>query len=445
MRRMVRSVGTARRVIVAVAVVVASLAAGTIGVSAAAGAATDTTGLPPQKWTSLVATPIASPRPVLGTDGRVHLVYELLVTNLSPSAMTLERLETLDASKGEAVVDSESRNEIVATSEGSDLEEISRSFTNPPTLTVGPFQTTRLFLDATFDKNATVPKVLEHRFQFTLTPAAGVPPVTSASVVSGRTEVSNARAVVIGPPLEGSRWVDAIGCCSPPSVHRTATLPINGKIRASERFAIDFAQLTPDNKLYTGPRDQLSSYAYVWSNVLSVAHGRVVGLQDGRPDETPPTFPQGYTLLQQLGNFVVVYIGHGRFAFYAHFQPNTLKVKVGDKIRRGQVLALMGNSGNSDAPHLHFGIQDGPGPFVSDSLPYVFSSFTTTGTITNPFDDIAAGATAEIGPARAGRHKKELPLENDVITFPKQSPQPGRGDASGDQPIERQIDRMKGA
>jgi septal ring factor EnvC (AmiA/AmiB activator) len=39
---------------------------------------------------------------------------------------------------------------------------------------------------------------------------------------------------------------------------------------------------------------------------------------------------------------VVVDIGHGRFAFYAHFQPNTLKVKVGDKVRRGQVLALMG-------------------------------------------------------------------------------------------------------
>src|SRR4029453_11225803 len=250
MRRMVRSGGTARRVIVAVAVVVASLAADTIGVSAAAGAATDTTGLPPQKWTSLVATPIASPRPVLGADGRVHLVYELLVMNVSPSAMTLERLETLDASKGDA------GNKIVATSEGSVLEEISRSFTNPLTLTVGPFQTTRLFLDATFDKNATVPKVLEHRFQFTLTPAAGVPPVTSATVGRGRTKVSNARGGVIGPPLKGSRWVAAIGCCSPPSVHRTATLPINGKIRATERFAIDFAQLAPDNKFLTGPRAQ---------------------------------------------------------------------------------------------------------------------------------------------------------------------------------------------
>jgi hypothetical protein len=69
---------------------------------------------------------------------------------------------------------------------------------------------------------------------------------------------------------------------------------------------------------------------------------------------------------------------------------------------------------------LHFGIQDGPLPIVSNSIPFVFSSFTTTGTITNPFDDIAAGATAQIAPARAGPHHDELPIENEVITFPTQ-------------------------
>jgi hypothetical protein len=206
--------------------------------------------------------------------------------------------------------------------------------------------------------------------------------------VSGRTDVTNTSAVVIGPPLEGSRWVNAIGCCSPPSVHRTATLPINGKFHAFERFAIDFAQLNPENKLYSGPRDQLSSYAYVGAKVLAVADGTVINLQDGRPNETPPNFPQGYDLLQQLGNFLIIDIGHGHFAFYAHFQPNTLKVRKGDKVRRGQVLALVGNSGNSDAPHLHFGIEDGPLPFASNGVPFVFSSFTTTGTVTNPFDDI---------------------------------------------------------
>jgi hypothetical protein len=374
----------------------------------------------PVAWTSVVAWPIASPQPVLCTDGKIHLVYELLVMNVSSSAMMLDRLETLDASKDDAGTSTKSADTIVATLQAADLEATIRAFPTGSSRTVGPFQLTRIFLDVKVAKDATLPKVLTHRFQVTFAPATGTPPLTSATVVSGRTDVTNTPAVVIGPPLEGPRWVDAIGCCSPPSVHRTATLPINGKFYAFERFAIDFAQLNPENKLYNGPRDQLSSYAYVGAKVLSVADGTVVTLQDGRPEETPPNFPQGYDLLQQLGNFVIVDIGHGRFAFYAHFQPNTLKVHKGDKVRRGQVLALMGNSGNSDAPHLHFGIQDGPLPYASDSLPFVFSSFTITGTITNPFDDIAAGATAQIGPARAGPHRNELPLNDDVITFPKQ-------------------------
>jgi len=64
-------------VLVAVAAVVASLAAGTNGVSGVAGAQ-DTEKVPPPVWTSLVATPITSARPVLGADGRIHLTYELL-------------------------------------------------------------------------------------------------------------------------------------------------------------------------------------------------------------------------------------------------------------------------------------------------------------------------------------------------------------------------------
>ena len=382
--------------------------------------ATGSERLPLVAWTSLVAWPIASPQPVLASDGKVHLVYELLVMNVSSSAMTLDWLETIDASKGDAVVNTKSEDEIVGILQGADLEATTRAFPSGSTRTVGPFQLTRIFLDVTFARNAILPKVLKHRFQVTFTPATGTPPVTSATVMSGHTDVINTRAVVIGPPLEGPRWVDAIGCCSPPSVHRTATLPINGKFVVFERFAIDFAQLNAENKLYDGPRDQLSSYAYVGAKVLAVADGTVVNLQDGRPDEKPPNFPQGYDLLQQLGNFMTVDIGHGHFAFYAHFQPNTLKVHKGDKVRRGQELALLGNSGNSDAPHLHFGIQDGPLPYASNGVPFVFSSFETTGTVTNSFDDIAAGAAAQIGPARAGPHRNELPLNDDVITFPKQ-------------------------
>ena len=387
-------------------------------------ATTGSQPVPPPVWTSLVARPIESPHPVLAADGKVHLVYELLVTNVSGSVMKLENLEVLDASKGDMVVESESGNAVVATLQGSAFAASNSPFSGQPSLTVGPYQFTRLFLDVPFAKDARLPTVLLHRFQFTLDPAAGNPPMASATVVSGRTEVlTHVSPVVIGPPVAGPRWVDAIGCCSPPSVHRTATLPINGQIIAGERFDIDFVELNPEGKLYSGPDNQLSSYAYEGTEVLAVADGTVVNLQDGQPEQTPGSgnFPPALTLQQGLGNYVVLDIGHGHFAFYAHFQPHTLKVKVGERVHAGQVLARLGNSGNTDAPHLHFGIHDGPSVFSADSLPFVFSSFIVAGTMINSFDhDVqAAGMPAVIGPAAAGSHHNELPLENQVITFPK--------------------------
>jgi hypothetical protein len=185
----------------------------------------------PVAWTSLVAWPIASPQPVLSTDGKIHLVYELLFINVSSSAMMLDRLDTLDASKDDAGSNTESEDVIVPTLQGADLEATIRAFPTGSTRTIGPFQLTRIFLDVKFAKDATVPKVLTHRFQVTFAPATGTPPLNSSTIVSGRTEVTNTPAVVIRPPLEGPRWVDALGCCSSPSGHRTCHAAHQREIR----------------------------------------------------------------------------------------------------------------------------------------------------------------------------------------------------------------------
>ena len=90
--------------------------------------ATGSEGLPLVAWTSLVAWPIASPQPVLASDGNVHLVYELLVMNVSSSVMTLDRLETLDASKGDAVVNTKSGDESSGPSKALTSKRRSRRF-----------------------------------------------------------------------------------------------------------------------------------------------------------------------------------------------------------------------------------------------------------------------------------------------------------------------------
>ena len=116
---------------------------------------------------------------------------------------------------------------------------------------------------------------------------------------------------------------------------------------------------------------------------LVVPAGTVVGVLDNVPETTPGGFPQSITAEKAGGNHVVVAIGGGRYAFYAHMQPGSVRVKVGQKVKVGQVLGLLGNSGNSDGPHLHFHIMSTPHPLEANGMPYRFSNFTVEGTLTN--------------------------------------------------------------
>ena len=77
-------------------------------------------------------------------------------------------------------------------------------------------------------------------------------------------------------------------------------------------------------------------------------------------------------------------IGDGNYAFYAHLKTGSLKVKVGDQLTTGQVIAALGNTGNSDAPHLHFHVMSTPDPLRSDGLPFVIKSFRLDSRLASP-------------------------------------------------------------
>lgn len=81
------------------------------------------------------------------------------------------------------------------------------------------------------------------------------------------------------------------------------------------------------------------------------------------------------------GNYVILNLGHGRFALYAHLQPGSIRVKEGQRVRAGQVLGVVGSSGSSTLPHLHFQLADASHPMLADWLPYVFSSFSVQGNV----------------------------------------------------------------
>jgi murein DD-endopeptidase MepM/ murein hydrolase activator NlpD len=115
--------------------------------------------------------------------------------------------------------------------------------------------------------------------------------------------------------------------------------------------------------------------------VLAVADARVSDLRNGLPDNVGATERSSrvITVDSAVGNYVILDLGRGQFAVYAHLQPGSLKVKFGDHVNAGQLLALLGNSGNSDAPHLHFQLTDANSPMGSEGIPCELERFTQLG------------------------------------------------------------------
>jgi hypothetical protein len=112
-------------------------------------------------------------------------------------------------------------------------------------------------------------------------------------------------------------------------------LPVNGALHVAERFAIDFVQLDDNGLMFDGPATSFDSYDFFGDPILSATAGKVVRVVNDLPETPAGTFPQGITAAQAGGNHVVVAMGKGRFAFYAHLQPGSVRVKVGDPVKTG--------------------------------------------------------------------------------------------------------------
>jgi murein DD-endopeptidase MepM/ murein hydrolase activator NlpD len=215
--------------------------------------------------------------------------------------------------------------------------------------------------------------------------------------------------------------VAAEWCCDAPHIHRKSPLPINGQFTLAQRYAVDYEQLDADNRIYSGDKADLNSYTIYGKEALAVADGTVVKATDGYPEQNPGVFPKGISLDEADGNAVILDIGGGNYAIYGHFQSGSIRVKEGDRVKRGDVVGLVGSFGNSLAPHLHFHVMDGPQSLASNGLPYLIDSFTVTGQSagTDSFNEAEAdGTPLEVTPVDPAKTVTEaMPLDQSVVSF----------------------------
>ena len=144
---------------------------------------------------------------------------------------------------------------------------------------------------------------------------------------------------------------------------------------SDQRFAYDIVGIH-DGKLYSGTGDKLEDYFGFAQPVMAPADGIVVAAID-QYDDNPLNKPSASNPAH--GNSIVIDNGNGEFSMLAHLKRGSLKVKIGDKVKAGQELALCGNSGNSPIPHLHFHLQTAGVWFQGEGLPLQFSNYIADG------------------------------------------------------------------
>jgi Peptidase family M23 len=361
----------------------------------------------PMKMTPLLLSVHDAPVPFTGSDGRIHLAYEVWITNFSSGDVVLGKIEVLGDN---AVLQSLDAPAIAARLQPLGTRESSG--------TMAKSSQSLLFLHVSLAEDAPIPKQLSHRVSGSFSAA---PPAYRHIVETGAETKSDRRKVaVIAPPLRGDRFVSADSCCDAMR-HTRAALPVNGNVWLAQRYAVDWEQLDEQSRIFSGPSDQAQSYKIFGAPVYAVANGRVILAIDGLPEQTPGKYPSDISLDAADGNAVILEIGEHQYALYAHLKTGSVKVHPGETVKSGQQLALVGNTGNSVAPHLHFQLMDQPSSLQANGLPYEIEQFQVIGKTpgTSAFDEAESkGIPLSISPFSPARlARRGFPLDQLIISF----------------------------
>jgi murein DD-endopeptidase MepM/ murein hydrolase activator NlpD len=317
------------------------------------------------------------------------LVYELRITNMSKQPVTLHRLEVRDGAEPTATP--------MASFEDAQLDTVLQHFGNPaigdqmPTAdnnyrSLAAGETAMVYLTISSPR---LPGSLVHRLY-----------TADDHVEGAATRTRGVKLLDLGPPLEAGPWRAKSGAAYNDSHHRRQFMVLGGSITLSSRYAIDWKR-EENGANFRGTQDDIHSYLSYENPVLAVADARVVAVKDGIVDNKPGHVGAealNLSLETIAGNLVVLELGDGQFAFYAHLKPGSLKVRPGQRVKRGQVIALVGNSGSSFEPHLHFEVTNSALPLRGEGLPYLIDRFV----------DISQGASPRRG---------ELPIADTLVQF----------------------------
>src|SRR6266851_7674211 len=316
----------------------------------------------------------SSPIPVR-VDKRQVLVYELHVTNFDTVPLTLKRLEVFanEESSGALTTLADAGLSAAMIRVGEAMRMGGSGGGAKDARVIEPGGRSVIFVWIELQPNRSLPASLKHRMVF----SAAVDSAMDATLEDFQIPVSQDSVPTLAPPFHGGIWLAGSGPANN-SDHRRAMTAVDGHIYSAERFAIDWVKVGPNGDSRHDGTTRNENWWGWGEPLLAVADGEITEVVDGIPDNTPRALPP-VTLDNIGGNHVILQIAPNRYVTYAHLQKGSIKVRLHDRVHRGDLLALLGNSGNTTGAHLHMQVTDRNSVLQSQGVPFVFAAFTYLG------------------------------------------------------------------
>jgi urea transporter/murein DD-endopeptidase MepM/ murein hydrolase activator NlpD len=119
------------------------------------------------------------------------------------------------------------------------------------------------------------------------------------------------------------------------------------------KYAFDFVVHDKNGSEFSNEGKKISDYYCYRLPVTAPLDGKVVKVIDGIDDNDPGEM----NLEQNWGNTIIIFHAEGLYSAISHLQKKSIKVAVGDDVKKGQIIANCGSSGRSPYPHIHFQFQ----------------------------------------------------------------------------------------
>ncbi len=325
--------------------------------------------------------------------------YELTVTNLSTDSIDLKNISVLNTRDSVACLELDER-------ELKNRMRLAGSAQNNVTR-IGPKTTAVIYVELTIRKNI-------HRVCHAITYSFVSDPAHKQLTRQTSSTICNVQLpTVLGKPVSGM-WA-AVYEPSWDRGHRRVIYTTGNKSRIPGRYAIDFIMLNDQGQITSGDTDVITHWLGYGADVLAVADGIVSSVSNVFTESKTISGHANPSAERATGNYVSIKLNDQQYAFYEHLMPNSIKVKVGQKVKRGQVIAKVGFTGQTTGPHLHFHLADADSPLGAEGIPFVFDDFEVIGFYPD-FDQFGKTLWKPIDAAQLKRFR-ERPAPNTVIVF----------------------------